>query len=177
MPKEIAMPQQTASNGDLAALVSKFTAQLEQLVRQEALASVQAALGGGGAGGGNAPSRRGRPAGKSAPRAATRGGRRSTQDMAGMSEKLLTHISANPGLRGEEISAALGTDAKTMRLPVLQLIEAGKIRTEGQRRGMKYFAGGRGGGAAAPGKAAGAKRASRKKGKRRGRKSSAKAGS
>ena len=69
-------------------------------------------------------------------------------------------MKANPGSRGEQIAAALGTDVKTMRLPMLKLIADKQVRTEGQRRGMTYFAGAGGGGA----------RKAKKAGKRRGKK-------
>jgi hypothetical protein len=67
------------------------------------------------------------------------GGRRSSSAVADMGESLLTFVSKHPGQRGEQIAAALGTDVKTMRLPMKRLIEARQVRTEGQRRGMTYY--------------------------------------
>lgn len=55
-------------------------------------------------------------------------------------ETLLAHVRANPGQRGEQISQALGLDTKTLRPVMKRLIAAGKVRTEGQRRGMTYSA-------------------------------------
>src|SRR5262245_26439291 len=55
-------------------------------------------------------------------------------------EDLLTYVRNNPGQRGEQIAKALGTDAVTIRPAMKQLINAGKITTEGQKRGMTYSA-------------------------------------
>ncbi|MCC7014590.1 MAG: hypothetical protein IT454_18660 [Planctomycetes bacterium] len=66
-------------------------------------------------------------------------GRRSSAAVEDMGDSLLTFVRKNPGRRGEQIAADLGTDVKTMRLPMKKLIESGQVRTEGQRRGMTYF--------------------------------------
>ena len=65
-------------------------------------------------------------------------GRRSTQDVERLSESLLDYVLRNPGQRGEQIASALGTDAKTMRLPMKRLIAENKIRTKGQARATTY---------------------------------------
>ena len=46
----------------------------------------------------------------------------------------------HPGQRGEQISAALGTDSTTMRPVMKRLIEERKVKTKGERRGMTYAA-------------------------------------
>jgi hypothetical protein len=61
---------------------------------------------------------------------------------ADLGDRLLAHVQKNPGARGEEIAAALGTDTVTMRPVMKNLIGDGQVRTEGQRRGMRYFAAG-----------------------------------
>jgi hypothetical protein len=53
-------------------------------------------------------------------------------------ETILAHVQAHPGQRGEQIAAALGTESNTMRPVMRRLIEEGKIRTQGERRGMTY---------------------------------------
>jgi hypothetical protein len=45
----------------------------------------------------------------------------------------------------ENAGKAVGLSTKEMALPIRKLLAARSIRTEGQRRGTKYFAGGRGG--------------------------------
>jgi len=42
----------------------------------------------------------------------------------------------NPGQRGEQLAEALGTDTKTMRLPMQNSIADEKVRTKGERGGM-----------------------------------------
>lgn len=54
-------------------------------------------------------------------------------------EAVLAHVRAHPGRRGEEISLALGTDSRSLRVPMKQLIADKKVKTKGQRRGMTYF--------------------------------------
>ena len=157
------------SNADIDALVNSFAADLSLMVRRMALEQVMQALGGDVA----APARRGpgRPKGSTnaAPAApkvmGKRGGkriRRSAEDLAGMSDALLAHVKANPGQRGEQIAAALGTDVGTMRKPMKLLIAKKLVKTAGQRRGMTYTAGGAPAAKAAP-KVAKAKRGKGKK--------------
>lgn len=67
------------------------------------------------------------------------GGRRSSVEVENLGELLLSHVKKHPGQRGEQIASELGTDTKTMRLPMKKLIEDGKVKTSGQRRGMCYF--------------------------------------
>jgi hypothetical protein len=55
-----------------------------------------------------------------------------------LADSLLSYVRSNPGQRGEQIAAALGTDTKSMRPTMKQLIEAGKVRTSGRNRGMTY---------------------------------------
>jgi hypothetical protein len=75
---------------------------------------------------------------RSAP--ASTGGRRSSEDVERMSGNLLDYVAKNPGQRGEQIAATLGTDVVTMRLPMKKLIAENKIKTTGEKRGTKYYA-------------------------------------
>ncbi len=67
------------------------------------------------------------------------GGRRTNHDVEATQQSLLDYVRANPGQRGEQISAAMNSDVKTLRLPMKKLIDANEIRTTGQRRGMRYY--------------------------------------
>jgi len=55
-------------------------------------------------------------------------------------EALLRYVREYPGQRGEQIASALGTDARAIRGPMKRLVEAGTIKTKGERRGMQYWA-------------------------------------
>lgn len=162
---------------DIDRLIEEFTTNLTALVRRTTLEEVLATLQGGV----GAPMRRGpgRPAGsgakrgrpfgsKNKPKANGKRLRRSGEGLEEMQNTLLAHVKANPGQRGEQIAAALGTDVGTMRLPMKKLISARQVRTEGQRRGMTYHAGGGGGGKTSAGSQSGGG-----KKRRRGRKKAA----
>ena len=56
---------------------------------------------------------------------------------------LLSYVSSNPGQRLEEISVGMRVDSKHLKRPVTLLLGEKKLRKEGQRRGTRYFAGGR----------------------------------
>ena len=66
-------------------------------------------------------------------------GERSRGHAEDMTDTLLDYVRKHPGQRGEQIAADLRTDTKSMRPSMHKLIEAKKIKTEGQRRGMSYY--------------------------------------
>ncbi len=132
-------------DSEIRSRIDSFLAELSTLVKSAAIDSVRAALGEGN---GVAASRRGpgRPAmaaGSSAtPVRRRRGGKRSSEDVQKTGEALLAYVQANPGQGVEGIAKGMGVSSKELKLPVIKLIDAGSLRSEGQRRGTKYFAGG-----------------------------------
>jgi hypothetical protein len=148
------------AQSEITRLIEDFTSQLTALVRRSTLEDVLATLQNGAMGGvvrrgPGRPKGSGRGPGRPPNAGRPAGGkriRRSNEGLEQMSTDLLTHVKSNPGMRGDQIASALGTDVGTMRLPMKKLIAEGQVRTEGQRRGMMYFpgtgrgAGGKGGG-------------------------------
>lgn len=132
------MAPQTTAQSEIQTLVESFATQLTQLVRRNTLTQLQAALGEVATT--SAPARTVRVVrmGKTA-RAPKAGGKRTTEQVEQFGATVLEYIVKHPGQRGEQIAKALGTDVKTMRLPVLRLIADKKVKTKGQRRGMTYF--------------------------------------
>ena len=140
------------SNVRLTQLVDEFVSQLTVLIHQSALETVREALGEAPAkrrGPGRprkAAKRRGRPR-KATKQAATRRkagatrGRRSAEQVAAMGKTVLAHVRSNPGQRLEEIGRALGVPTKGLKRPIANMLAAKQLRTEGQKRGTKYFAG------------------------------------
>jgi len=119
----------TDTNRRVQHVIDAFVTQLTQIAREEAARVV---LGGFGPIKGIA----------NHARASGRGEKRSHESLEGLQEKLRGYIAKHPGLRVEEINRALGTNTKDLALPIRKLIASKSIRTIGQRRATKYFAGG-----------------------------------
>jgi predicted transcriptional regulator len=69
--------------------------------------------------------------------------RRSTADLEQTSARILAYVRSNPGQRLEEIGRGLDTATAGLKRPIQALLASGSLRTEGQKRGTRYFAGGR----------------------------------
>ena len=141
------MPPSTI-DAEIRARIESFTHELAELVKQVAVESVKDAMKSG------KPTRRTKAT-------KPRPGRRSSAQVDAMAAKVLAHVKANQGHRLEEIGVALRVPTKDLKRPVANLLEAKKLRTEGQKRGTKYFAG------AARKRAGSKKKAARKAGKRK----------
>lgn len=136
-----AMKQPTLDR-EIRSRIDAFASDLSQLIRASAVQALLGALGAEQA----APAARvpAAPA-SAAPVKARRGkrGKRSSEDVQKTSADLLTYITSHPGERLEQIAVGMGLPSKALKLPIQKLFEAKSIRSEGQRRGMKYFAGGK----------------------------------
>jgi hypothetical protein len=152
--------------------IDSFLTSISQLVRQAAVEAVKDALGATGPSVAT-PARRGpgRPRKvQAAPAAAApskpgKRGRRSAADVEQVAGQVLTYVQGHPGERLEEIGRGLKVDTGGLKGPIKVLLGTGRLRTEGQKRGTKYFAGA---GKAAPAKAkkAGKRKAGKRAGKR-----------
>ena len=128
-------------------LVTKFTSDLNALIRQSALAAATAALGG------SAPETASEPvetakkpsAKKAAPKTAkkvgtkAKGEKRDPADLAKLVEKLHAQIKKDPGSSIETIGAAMETPTKDLSLPIKKLIAAKRVTTKGAKRATRYF--------------------------------------
>jgi hypothetical protein len=128
-----------ALNQELQTLVADFSERLTLTVRRAVLEQVVAAMGGNGVAT-RGPGRRGPGRPRGSTNAATRGGKRSAEQVDAMGEKLLAHVKSNPGQRADQIATTLRSDVKTIRLPMQRLLAMKKVKTKGQRRGTTYFA-------------------------------------
>jgi hypothetical protein len=66
--------------------------------------------------------------------------RRAHHEIEALRNRLLTVISDNPGCRAEDINSALGTRTPQIAQPLRRLVADRLVRTEGARRGTRYFA-------------------------------------
>jgi hypothetical protein len=142
-------------NTEIQNLIQSFATQLEAAAKKAAIEQVIASLGG------SAPTATWRGRGPGRPKGSTNkptvapasssgpaikpvkaGKRRTAEDVEQMGAALIDYVKANPGSRGEQIAAGLRSDVGTIRLPMKALIAAKKIKTQGERRGMKYFVAG-----------------------------------
>ena len=154
---------------EIRARTQAFVASLVVLIRQAALEAASAALGGGTTVATPAPVAatrgRGRPRKAAAPVPAAKapvvakaapaakapaakkaaaakrapGAKRPPAELAKLIEGLDRYIRAHPGVRMDALSKALATPAKDLRFPVVKLVRAKRVRTEGQRQNMAYF--------------------------------------
>jgi hypothetical protein len=54
-------------------------------------------------------------------------------------DRVLQYLQKHPGSRAEDIAAALGTDAFSLRPSLQQLRAAATVRAEGKARAMRYY--------------------------------------
>jgi hypothetical protein len=175
-------------DSEIRDLIDQFTSKFRELLGLAALGSVQMALEAGvgtpvqrgpGRPRGSGKAKSGMPAKRGPGRPATaksptgRRIRRSSADVEEVAEQVLGYVRAHPGERLEEIGRGLGTDTAGLKLPVKELLGSGRLRTEGQKRGTKYFADGKRGGATKSTQGAGKKtkrKGARRKAGKRGKK-------
>ena len=82
-----------------------------------------------------------------------------------MGDRILAYVKAKPGCGAGDIAGAVGSTTAGIRPVTARLIADKELRTEGERRGTKYFAGTGGGGGRR--KKAAKKKAAKKKATRR----------
>ena len=129
----------------IAELVQDFVTKITALAREAAVATLSAAFssapGQAAKAPRPAPPRKPVLAAPAAARSASRkkGTKRPAEEVQRLQTMLAKHIAANPGLRVEEINRALGTTTRDVARPLAKLLEAGSLKTKGQRRATAYF--------------------------------------
>ena len=112
---------------DIRSRIASLATELSSMIRQEAMASVEAALGGNG----SAPARRGRRRGPGRPPSAA---------AAELAPKVLAQVKAKAGQGVSDIAKALKVNVERVK-PVMAKLLAGKqVKKTGQKRGTKYHA-------------------------------------
>ena len=66
--------------------------------------------------------------------------KRSSADVDAMAAALLAYVAAHEGQSIEQIGKGMGVATKELKLPVIKLMEAKKLKTKGKKRGTKYSA-------------------------------------
>ncbi|MEZ4299689.1 MAG: DNA-binding protein [Polyangiaceae bacterium] len=146
--------------------VDSFVNELSALVKQAALEAVTNAIKGGAATPGvakapaakkrgpapaaaKAPAKAPAKAAKAAPAAPAAaskrkaGQKRSPDEIAKTTDKLLSYITKNSGQRIEEIAKGVGSSTKELTLPVKKLLTDKKIVAKGEKRATRYFIAGK----------------------------------
>ena len=126
----------------IQALIDSFVADLGEIAKQIALEQLKTAFGSVKLAPLPPPSSSSYSSSGSSSSAAARRSRarRGQHEIEALREKLLTVISDNPGCRAEEINSALGTRTPQIAQPLRRLVADRLVRTEGARRGTRYFA-------------------------------------
>jgi hypothetical protein len=66
-------------------------------------------------------------------------GKRSADDIAAFTAKILAAIKRKPGCKVNELADAVGTGTKDLALPIKKLLADKSISKRGQRRATRYF--------------------------------------
>src|SRR5262252_4532808 len=119
----------------IQALIDSFVADLGELAKQIALEQLKTAFGSVKL----APLTLSSPTSSSGSARPSRS-RRGQREIEALRSKLLAVIADNPGCRAEDINGALGTRTPQIAQPLRRLVADRLVRTEGARRGTKYFA-------------------------------------
>jgi hypothetical protein len=69
------------------------------------------------------------------------GAKRTSSDLAELSQRFASFVKSHPGLRIEQINKELGTVTKDLALPIRKLLADGVIASKGQKRSTTYFPG------------------------------------
>jgi hypothetical protein len=121
---------------EIQALVDSFVADLSELAKRIAIEQLKTAFGVGVK---LAPKSALKLPPPAPPARRASRARRRQHEIEALRDKLRAAIAAHPGLRAEDINAALGTKTAQIAQPLRRLVADRLVRTEGARRGTRYF--------------------------------------
>jgi len=121
---------------EIHALVDNFVADLSELAKRIAIEQIKTAFG-VGAKRASPP-----PPVAPAPGRGSRGSRarRGQREIEALRGKVLAAIAERPGRRAEDLNTTLGTKTPQIAQLLRKLVADELVRTEGARRGTRYFA-------------------------------------
>jgi hypothetical protein len=125
---------------EIHALVDNFVADLSELAKRIAIEQIKTAFGVGAKLAAPPPSVAPTPARGSR-------ARRGQREIEALRGKVLAAIAERPGRRAEDLNTTLGTKTPQIAQLLRKLVADELVRTEGARRGTRYFAVGTGGAA------------------------------
>ena len=114
---------------EIQALVDNFVVELSELAKRLAIEQLKVAFGAGGNGVASPPFASARPSRV----------RRGQHEIEALRGRLLAEIAERPGCRAEDINSALGTKTPQIAQPLRRMVAEQLVRTEGVRRGTRYF--------------------------------------
>jgi len=114
---------------EIQALVDNFVVELSELAKRLAIEQLKVAFGAGGNSVASPPFAPARPSRV----------RRGQHEIEALRGRLLAEIAERPGCRAEDINSALGTTTSEIAQPLRRLVAEQLVRTEGMRRGTRYF--------------------------------------
>ncbi len=123
---------------EIQALVDNFVADLSELAKRIAIEQLKAAFGAGTKDAFGAGTKVAAPPPVRVPVRPSRA-RRGQREIEALRGKLLATIAEQPGRRAEDINTALGTKTAQIAQPLRRLVVERLVRTEGARRGTRYF--------------------------------------
>jgi hypothetical protein len=131
-------------NTQISKLVSEFVDNVTALARRAAVDTLTGALD-DRAGGGGGRRRGAALAGVDLTKLERRGkgAKRSSSQLDRLQSRVMEFVSANPGMRIEQINKELGTSTRDLQLPIRKLIASGSLKSKGEKRATTYFVGGR----------------------------------
>lgn len=128
-------------NSQISKLVSEFVDNVTALARRAAVDTLTGAL----------DDRNGRRRGGGAAALAVgdvlkaerrgKGAKRSSSQLDRLQSRVMEFVTANPGMRIEQINKELGTSTRDLQLPIRKLIANGSLKSKGEKRATTYFAG------------------------------------